>query len=90
MCINLYAAENVHFIVSQRHNDLFTGRENIVNKIVSSITTAKDDNSIHQPRFVLTGIGGQGKSEICRKVAAQVRDLYDAFVSLYLIYYLYI
>ncbi|KAL6697553.1 hypothetical protein J3F84DRAFT_407167 [Trichoderma pleuroticola] len=68
--------ENVHFIVSQRHNDLFTGREDIVNKIANKMTTANDDNSIHQPRFVLTGIGGQGKSEICRKVVAQVRNLF--------------
>ncbi|KAL7930469.1 hypothetical protein V8C35DRAFT_312716 [Trichoderma chlorosporum] len=67
--------ENFHFIVSQRENDLFTGRDEIVNRVLNSITSV-DDNSIHQPRFVLTGIGGQGKSEICRKVVAQVRNLF--------------
>jgi nucleoside-triphosphatase THEP1 len=32
--------------------------------------------ALHQKRFVLTGMGGQGKSEICLRVVNEVRESY--------------
>lgn len=44
----------------------------ILGRIKSAITTTEDVSM--QKRFVITGMGGQGKSEICLKVADQVRE----------------
>jgi hypothetical protein len=35
-----------------------------------------------QKRFVITGLGGQGKSEICLQVASQMREEYVLTVPL--------
>ena len=58
--------------VPHRRNPFFTGREEILRRIKSAITITRDVNM--QRRFVITGIGGQGKSEICLKIADQVRE----------------
>jgi hypothetical protein len=71
---NRHTAENVHFLVPRNANPLFTGRSEILNRIIDSITSDEDNNPTEQKRFVLTGLGGQGKSEICLKVADQVRS----------------
>ena len=62
---------NVHWCIPRSVNTLFTGRSEILRRIKSAITTG-DVNT--QRRFVITGMGGQGKSEICLKIADQVRE----------------
>ncbi|KAF7505264.1 hypothetical protein GJ744_001127 [Endocarpon pusillum] len=68
---------NVHWTLTRSANNLFVGRDNILNTIEASLSrTLRDVNSIRQQRFVITGIGGQGKSEICLQLANRVRRLF--------------
>jgi hypothetical protein len=67
-------SKNKHWCVPRSVNTLFTGRTDILQRIESDLTTTTDLGQ--QRRFVITGIGGQGKSEICLKVADLVRERY--------------
>ncbi|KFX98191.1 hypothetical protein V490_02429 [Pseudogymnoascus sp. VKM F-3557] len=63
---------NLHWIVPRPVNNLFTGRTELLFRIkealsINSLST--DERKI----FVITGLGGQGKSEICLKVATMMR-----------------
>ena len=64
---------NIHFKISRSLNRLFTGRTELLERIQ---TLLSDDNNTvkKQNRFVITGLGGQGKSEICLKVANLMRN----------------
>lgn len=61
---------NTHWLVPRSVNTMFTGRLEVIEKIANAIKSPADT----QKRFILTGMGGQGKSEICLKVASQVRQ----------------
>lgn len=63
-----------HWCVPRSVNTLFTGRSDIINRIKEAITL-KEGSQV-QRRFVITGMGGLGKSEICLKVAAEMREAY--------------
>lgn len=63
---------NKHWLVDRPTNPHFTGRREVIDKIIKRITS--EDANNEQRRFVLTGMGGQGKSEICLHVANEVRD----------------
>ncbi|KAI9664127.1 MAG: hypothetical protein M1821_007618 [Bathelium mastoideum] len=65
--------KNVHFYIPRLLNPLFTGRTEVVQKIQDALNT-RESLPGGQRRFVLTGLGGQGKSEICIKVANLVRQ----------------
>jgi hypothetical protein len=68
-------SQNIHWWVPRSVNPLFTGREEVLQRIERSLMV--DTNSTKQQRrFVITGMGGQGKSEICLKVADLVRERY--------------
>lgn len=58
-------------------NPHFTGRTDIVTEITDVVqNTLQDDTGVDQCRIVVTGMGGQGKSEICLHVADRVRSSY--------------
>ncbi|RYP18627.1 hypothetical protein DL765_003834 [Monosporascus sp. GIB2] len=64
-------SNNVHWLVPRSVNPMFTGRRDIVEKIKKAIIPS----TYHaQKRFVLTGLGGQGKSEVCLKVTDELRE----------------
>ncbi len=67
---------NVHWIVPKITNTLFTGREDILEKLDRSIGPQSDPLQMSQPqkRFVIIGDGGIGKSEICLKFANEHRQ----------------
>ncbi|KAK5991124.1 Nephrocystin-3-like protein [Cladobotryum mycophilum] len=67
--------KNTHWLVSRSANPFFTGRDGIVGQIIKALT-GPATLSISQRRFVLTGMGGQGKSEICLNVVSQVRNMF--------------
>jgi primosomal protein N' len=70
------AVGNVHWTVTRSINNLFVGRDDLLNTIEESIRhTLQDVNATGQQRFVITGMGGQGKSEICLQLANRVRPL---------------
>jgi tetratricopeptide (TPR) repeat protein len=64
---------NVHWMVPRPLNDLFTGREELLSRMQKILL---GDQTKKQKRFVITGMGGQGKSEICLKFASQAREKY--------------
>ncbi|KAJ4857261.1 tetratricopeptide repeat domain-containing protein [Trichoderma breve] len=67
-------AVNVHWTVKQRPSALFTGRDEIVQTIVDAIDPRVNDSKTLDKMFVITGMGGQGKSEVCLNVASQLRN----------------
>jgi len=70
-------------MVPRTVNDLFTGRGELLPRIQEAIQYSTSSSN-KQKRFVITGLGGQGKSEICLQVANQMRDQF-VFTSLTLI-----
>jgi signal recognition particle GTPase len=69
------AARNVHWTITRPVNDLFTGRQSELAKIETAISqSAKEPVVAQQMRFVIAGLGGQGKSEICLKIANSLRE----------------
>jgi phage/plasmid-associated DNA primase len=57
-------------------NNLFTGRSELLLRIQKAIRYDQASSLDKQKRFVIIGMGGQGKSEICLKVASQMREEY--------------
>ncbi|TVY71302.1 Protein SERAC1, partial [Lachnellula suecica] len=64
---------NVHWMVPRSTNTLFTGRDKLLLRIQKAIYCDPTSPPDKQKRFVITGMGGQGKSEICLKVASQMQ-----------------
>lgn len=68
---------NVHWTVNRLTNTLFTGRDDILNELEATIEDAvKNTSSPGQCSIVISGMGGQGKSEICLQLAHRVRQEY--------------
>lgn len=67
-------AGNVHWIVRRTLNSVFTGRTELLDRIQSILRVDKASDTEEQKRFVITGLGGQGKSEICLKIATLMRE----------------
>ncbi|KAK2608326.1 hypothetical protein N8I77_006944 [Diaporthe amygdali] len=70
------AEVNKHWLVHRSTNPHFTGRRSVIDEIVVAISPEPIIDQ--QRRFVVTGMGGQGKSEICLHVANEVRDRFWA------------
>ena len=66
---------NIHWTVPRPTNELFTGRTDLLLRIQVALRNHTSDAD-KQKRFVITGLGGQGKSEICLKVASVMREQY--------------
>ncbi|OQV11207.1 hypothetical protein CLAIMM_15076 [Cladophialophora immunda] len=68
--------ENGHWAVTRSPNPLFTGREDILGRLEATIrASVRVSPPTTQCRIVISGIGGQGKSEICLQLAQRVRSL---------------
>jgi hypothetical protein len=66
--------ENVHWLVYQTANSLFTGRSELVDRIQHAFRLRGSTGTAVQTRLVITGMGGQGKSEVCVQVANLMRE----------------
>jgi len=55
-------------------NSLFTGRTQLLDRIQESFCSVRGSSFETQRRFVITGLGGQGKSEVCLKAATLMRE----------------
>jgi hypothetical protein len=76
-------AKSVHWNIPRTINNLFTGRTEVLDKIKDSLRRSNNTLSTEQQkRFIITGLGGQGKSEICLKVADELRQEYVTSVIL--------
>lgn len=68
---------NVHWSINRSKNPYFTGRLDLIDRISKTVCDALVDVSPNdQCRIVITGMGGQGKSELCLQVAHRVRSLW--------------
>lgn len=63
-------------MVPRTINDLFIGRTKLLLRIQTALRDGHASSADKQKRFVITGLGGQGKSEICLKVANLMREQY--------------
>ncbi|OBT53876.1 hypothetical protein VE04_06248 [Pseudogymnoascus sp. 24MN13] len=64
---------NVYFQVPRTVSSLFTGRTELLSRM-QTVLLGDTSSSKKQKRFVITGLGGQGKSEICLQVADLLKD----------------
>jgi hypothetical protein len=65
---------NVHWVVPRGVTTVFTGRHEILKEIKGAIL----NSSCHgqQKRYIITGLGGLGKSELCLRIANDLRQSY--------------
>ncbi|XTI93984.1 P-loop containing nucleoside triphosphate hydrolase protein [Cenococcum geophilum] len=68
------APRNMHWCIPRPVNALFIGRTDVLERIERAITRKENDQK--QRRFVITGIGGQGKSELCLRIADRMREVF--------------
>jgi hypothetical protein len=69
-------AGNVHWVVAKAETELFTGRAQLIDRMREVFHTPEGVEVTQQTRLVITGLGGQGKSEVCIKFASLVRKEY--------------
>jgi phage/plasmid-associated DNA primase len=63
-------------MVPRAVNDLFTGRAELLARIQQALNIDITSKPTKQKKFVITGLGGQGKSEVCLQVASFMQDEY--------------
>jgi phage/plasmid-associated DNA primase len=68
------SGRNMHWMVRRTVNTLFTGRTEIMDRIQDAFCSHSTVCFTAQKRFVITGLGGQGKSEISLKAASLMRQ----------------
>lgn len=70
------ASYPVHWTITRPTNSLFTGREEILSELEGIVRNDMKISSRQDPRrIVISGMGGQGKSEICLQLAHRIRQL---------------
>lgn len=77
-------SKNVHWKVPYSVNPHFVGRQSLLKRVELTLVQPPDENTSEQMqrRLVISGMGGQGKSEICLKIANLVRQEYVLFAIL--------
>ncbi|RMZ89045.1 hypothetical protein DV736_g3719, partial [Chaetothyriales sp. CBS 134916] len=69
--------DHTHWTVTRLLNPLFTGREDILQELDKTVRDAVYHCTPQsQCRIVITGMGGQGKSEICLQLADRLRQMF--------------
>ncbi|KAH8693883.1 hypothetical protein BGW36DRAFT_463515 [Talaromyces proteolyticus] len=67
---------NIHFEVPHLLSPVFTGRDEEVELLTTSFGTGQSPQNCNQRRFVLFGLGGSGKTQICLKYVQKERERY--------------
>ena len=68
-------SDNHHWLVPRQVNPFFTGRRRILETLEKKICTSfPEKDHRQQRRFVIVGMGGIGKSEVCLKFAEDNRE----------------
>ena len=66
---------NKHYHIPHHLSAIFTGREDVIQKISEGcLPSDTAEEQIKQKRFVLYGLGGSGKTQICIKFAEDFRE----------------
>lgn len=63
-------------MVPRSASKFYTGRATLDNRLAEAFSFKLSDTPIQQRCFVIIGIGGTGKSEVCLKFAEVHRDEY--------------
>jgi hypothetical protein len=72
---NIPSVTHTHWTVTRAPNPIFTGRQDALERLGQIIGHAVSNLPTQdQCRIVLTGLGGQGKSEICLQLAHRFRQ----------------
>jgi hypothetical protein len=68
--------ENIYWNVPRPTNPYFTGRRDILTELREKLCNNDEDEATPklQKRFIIYGIGGSGKSEVCVKFAEENRE----------------
>ncbi|KAH9203233.1 P-loop containing nucleoside triphosphate hydrolase protein [Leptodontidium sp. 2 PMI_412] len=74
LCTGANIHGNVHWMIPRAINSLFTGRSDLLSRIQKALEIESISLPQGQRRFVITGLGGQGKSEICLQVASLMKQ----------------
>ncbi|KAL9017496.1 MAG: hypothetical protein Q9185_005162 [Variospora sp. 1 TL-2023] len=68
---------HVHWTVYRSRNPFFTGRDDTLRELEATVRDAVNGSSYRgQCSIVISGMGGQGKSEICLQLAYRVRQIF--------------
>lgn len=67
---------NKHFEVPHLLSPVFTGQDEICRSLDSSLALSPPSRESMQRRFVLYGLGGSGKTQICVRYAQVHREQY--------------
>jgi len=65
---------NIYWRVPRAISSLFLGRFETLDRIQRALSVDETTNVADQKRYVITGLGGVGKSEVCLKVANLMRE----------------
>ncbi|KAI9808253.1 MAG: hypothetical protein M1825_004710 [Sarcosagium campestre] len=71
-------SNNKHFEVPYLLSPVFTGRDDVLERLTTSFTAKRSAQNRHQQRFVLFGLGGSGKTQICLRYIQEHRERYWA------------
>jgi hypothetical protein len=63
----------VHWMVARPTNSFFTGQEDVLEEMEGIVLDAVETPTQTQCRIVISGMDGQGKSEICVQLAYRLR-----------------
>jgi hypothetical protein len=74
-CIGAIAHNNKHFAVAQHLSPMFTGQGQIGKRLETAFKPS-EYKCPFQRRFVLFGIGGAGKTQICLQYAISYQERY--------------
>lgn len=66
--------ENEQFLVPHNSSLYFTGREDVRGLMREALVEDMYDKKDVQMRFVLYGLGGAGKTQVCLKFAEEFRE----------------
>jgi hypothetical protein len=68
-------AVNKHYFVKRNPNPLFTGRQDLLEDIEKALEPARTKTARpYRPVFVLSGMGGEGKSESAVQTVHKCRE----------------
>ncbi|KAH9203560.1 hypothetical protein DL95DRAFT_147084 [Leptodontidium sp. 2 PMI_412] len=67
-------SNNQHFEVLHLLSPVFTGRDEDLKSLTASFVAINPSQNQHQRRFVLFGLGGSGKTQICLKYIQEHRE----------------
>ena len=65
-----------YYFIPHNSTGIFTGRDNVLRKLNDSFFPSRNESALAtQKRFILYGLGGSGKTQICTRFAEVHRDM---------------